>query len=88
MLQEGAVPMIWLQVLLIFHREWAPADTYEVLLHAAEEHARTYGLDLQYAQNLPDEGQTKFVDDKAKEGRWGRWSIVPDRSLKRSQKRL
>ena len=88
MLQEGAVPMTWLQVLLTFHREWAPTDTYEVLLHAAEEHARTYGLDLQYAQNLPDEGQTKFVDDKPKEGRWGRWSIAPDRLLKRSQKRL
>ena len=84
MLQEGTVPMTWLQVLLTLHREWAPPDTYEVLLHAAAEHARTYGLDLQYAQNLPDEGQTKFVDDKAKEGRWGRWSIVPDRLLKRS----
>jgi len=87
MLQEGAVPMTWLQLLLTLHREWAPPDTYEVLLHAAEEHARTYGLDLQYTKNLPDEGQTKLIKDKPKESRWGKWSIAPMRSLKRSQKR-
>jgi len=87
MLQEGAVPMTWLQLLLILHREWAPPDTYEILLHAAEEHARSYGLNLQYTQILPDKGQTKLINDKPKEGRWWKWSIAPIRSLKRSQKR-
>jgi len=88
MLQEGAVPMTWLQLLLTLHREWASPDTFEALLHAAEEHARSHGLYLQYIQILPDEGQTKFFNDKAKEGRWGKWSIVPNRLLRRSQKRL
>jgi nicotinamidase-related amidase len=88
MLQEGAVPMTWLQLLLTLHREWASPDTFEVLLHAAQVHARSHGLDLQYTQILPDEGQTKFVNDKAKEGRWGKWSIVPNRLLRTSQKRL
>ena len=87
MFQEGAVPMTWLQLLLTLHREWASPDTYEVLLHVAKEHARTHGLDLHYTQNLPDEGQTKLANDKPKEGRWGKWSIAPIRSLKRFQKR-
>jgi nicotinamidase-related amidase len=88
MLQEGAVPMTWLQLLLTLHREWAPPDTYEVLLHVAKEHAKTYGLDLQYTQTLPDEGQNRFVNDKPREGRCGIWSVAPMRSLKRFQKRL
>ena len=87
MFQEGAVPMTWLQLLLTLHREWASPDIYEVLLHAAEEHARTHGLDLQYTQVPPDEVQTKLTNDKPKEGRWWKWSIAPIRSPKRSQKR-
>lgn len=91
-LQEGAVPMTWLQLLLTLHREWASPDIYEVFLRAAKEHARSYGLDLQYTQytqTLPDVGQTKFGNDnKPKEGRWGKWSIAPVRSLRRFQKRL
>jgi nicotinamidase-related amidase len=87
-LREGAVPMTWLQLLLTLHRDWAPPDAYEVLLHAAEEHARTYGLDLNYRQILPGEGQTKLVNERPKEGRWAKWPIAPFRSLKRSQKRL
>jgi nicotinamidase-related amidase len=88
-LQEGAVPMTWLQLLLTLHREWASPDVYEVFLRAAKEHARSYGLDLQYTQMLPDVGQAKFGNDnKPKEGRWGKWSIAPVRSLRRFQKRL
>lgn len=88
-LKVGAVPMTWLQLLLTLHREWASPDIYEVLLRAAKEHARSHGLDLQYSQIFPDVGQTKFADDsKPREGRWGKWSIAPVRSLRRFQKRL
>jgi hypothetical protein len=88
-LKVGAVPMTWLQLLLTLHREWASPDIYEILLRAAKEHTRSHGLDLQYSQILPDVGQTKIRNDnKPKEGKWGRWSIAPVRSLRRFQKRL
>jgi nicotinamidase-related amidase len=87
-LKVGAVPVTWLQLLLTLHHEWAPPDAYETLLRIAREHARAYGLDLQYSEIFRNEGQTRFADDsKPRQGRWGRWSIAPTRSLKKSQKR-
>ena len=45
---EGAVPMTWLQILLAFHRDWAPPKAYEALFNIAKDHANTYGLEMQY----------------------------------------
>jgi hypothetical protein len=88
-IQNRAILMTWLQIFLTLHREWAPPDTYKTLLRIAREHARVHGLDLQYSEISRNEGQTKFADDsKPREGKWGRWSIAPVRSLRRFQKRL
>ena len=87
LLQEGAMPVTWLQVLLALHRDWAPPDTYEVLLNIVKDHASAYGLEIQYAQTGLGEGQTKWVTIKPKERWWRKCSMVPIRSLKRFQKR-
>jgi hypothetical protein len=87
LLREGAVPMTWLQMLLAFHRDWAPPETYEVLLNIARDHASAYGLEIRYAKTGLVEGKTTAVNDKPKERWWGKWSMVPVRSLKRYQKR-
>jgi hypothetical protein len=79
-LQGGAVPMTWLQMLLALHRAWAPPEAYEALFNIAKDHASSYGLEIQYAQPSLDEGQPKWVHHKSKERRWEKWSIVPIQS--------
>ncbi len=86
MIQEGAVPMTWLQLLLTFHRESSSPDAYTMLLNIVNDHANLYGLDLQYAEAFPDEGQAKLSNNKLGESRWGKWSIAPIRLLKRVQR--
>lgn len=49
MIQAGAVPMNWLQVLLELQRDWARKETYDAVLDVVKEHAGTYGLGVEYA---------------------------------------
>jgi nicotinamidase-related amidase len=50
MVQAGAVPMTWLQVLLELQRDWARQETYEAANRVAMEHAGSYGIGIQYAR--------------------------------------
>ncbi|MGW5691899.1 hydrolase [Streptomyces asiaticus] len=50
MLQVGAVPVTWLQVLLELQRDWARTDTYLPVTEVVKEHAGAYGLGVVYAQ--------------------------------------
>lgn len=49
MVQAGAVPMTWLQVLLELQRDWARQETYDAVVKIAIEHSGAYGIGLQYA---------------------------------------
>jgi len=49
MIQAGAVPMTWLQVLLEWQRDWARTETYNAVLEIAREHGGAYGLGIDYA---------------------------------------
>lgn len=49
MVQAGAVPMTWLQVLLELQRDWARQETYDAVVKLAIEHSGAYGIGLQYA---------------------------------------
>ncbi len=86
MIQEGAVPMTWLQLLLTFHRASSSPDAYKTLLSIVNDHANLYGLDMQYTETSPVEGAVKSLNGKPRESRWGKWSIAPTRSLRRVQK--
>ena len=49
MVQAGAVPMTWLQVLLELQRDWARQETYDAVVKIAIDHSGAYGIGLQYA---------------------------------------
>ena len=52
MIQAGAVPVTWLQVLLEWQRDWARQDTYNAVMSVAKEHAGGYGLGINYAKTM------------------------------------
>lgn len=52
MIQAGAVPVTWLQVLLEWQRDWARQETYDPVMNIAKEHAGGYGLGINYAKSM------------------------------------
>jgi nicotinamidase-related amidase len=52
MIQAGAVPMTWLQVMLEWQRDWACQDTYEAVIGVAKAHGGGYGLGINYAKTM------------------------------------
>ncbi|MEU6604345.1 hydrolase [Streptomyces shenzhenensis] len=50
MIQAGAVPVTWVQVLLELQRDWARGETYVPVTEVVKQHGGTYGLGLVYAQ--------------------------------------
>ncbi|MFF8847268.1 hydrolase [Streptomyces sp. NPDC015127] len=49
MVQAGAVPVTWVQVLLELQRDWARTETYAAVGDVVKAHAGTYGLGMVYA---------------------------------------
>ena len=49
MVNGGAVPVTWIQVLLELQRDWARGETYGPVTGIVKEHGGAYGLGLQYA---------------------------------------
>jgi nicotinamidase-related amidase len=52
MVQAGAVPMTWQQVLLEWQRDWARKDTYDATIAIVREHSGAYGMGVDYAYTL------------------------------------
>lgn len=52
MIQAGAVPVTWLQVLLEWQRDWARQETYDAVLAVSREHGGAYGLGIGYAKAM------------------------------------
>jgi nicotinamidase-related amidase len=50
MIQAGAVPMTWLQVLLEWQRDWARRETYDAVMAIGKEHGGAYGIGIGYAK--------------------------------------
>ncbi|MBM7171462.1 hydrolase [Streptomyces sp. G44] len=50
MVQGGAIPVTWVQVLLELQRDWARTETYVPVTEVVKEHGGAYGLGLVYAQ--------------------------------------
>jgi len=49
MVQAGAVPMTWQQVLLEWQRDWARKETYDATIAIVQEHSGAYGMGVDYA---------------------------------------
>lgn len=52
MIQAGATPVTWLQVLLEYQRDWARQGTYAAVTGIAKEHGGGYGLGIIYAKEM------------------------------------
>ncbi len=52
MVDAGAVPVTWLQVLLEYQRDWARQATYDGVMNLAKEHAGAYGVGIVYAEAM------------------------------------
>ncbi|NJK50501.1 hydrolase [Candidatus Gracilibacteria bacterium] len=52
MIQAGAVPVTWQQVLLEFQRDWARRETYDAVIDIAKEHSGAYGIGVEYAYTM------------------------------------
>ena len=51
-IQAGAIPVTWQQVLLEFQRDWARGETYNAVMTLAQEHSGAYGIGIQYAKSM------------------------------------
>src|SRR5271163_2696474 len=49
MVQAGAVPVTWQQVLLEWQRDWARTETYQATINIVLEHSGAYGMGVDYA---------------------------------------
>lgn len=83
MVQAGAVPMTWLQLLLTFHRHASSPDVYKILLNIVGDHATFYGLDTHYGEPSRADAKVRSSNNKPRESRWGKWPKPPVRMQKR-----
>ncbi len=51
-IQAGAVPVTWQQVLLEFQRDWARKETYPAVMDLVKEHSGAYGIGVEYAYTM------------------------------------
>jgi nicotinamidase-related amidase len=52
MIQAGAIPVTWVQVLCELQRDWAREETYDAVMNLAKEHAGAYGVGVFYAESM------------------------------------
>ncbi|MEU1802365.1 hydrolase [Streptomyces sp. NPDC019937] len=52
MVQAGAAPVTWVQVLLELQRDWSRTATYGPVMDVVKGHAGAYGLGVLYAQSM------------------------------------
>ncbi|WP_321474644.1 hydrolase [uncultured Paludibaculum sp.] len=50
--QAGAKPVTWLQVLLELQRDWAHRDTYNAVMDIVRTHCGAYGAGVEYAYTM------------------------------------
>lgn len=67
MIQAGAIPVTWQQVMLEWQRDWARQETYAAVNDIVRQHSGAYGMGINYAKTMlgsSGEGQAA----KANEG--------------------
>lgn len=52
LIQVGAVPVTWQQVLLEYQRDWARKETYDAVVEIVKEHSGAYGVGVEYAYTM------------------------------------
>jgi nicotinamidase-related amidase len=65
MIQAGAIPVTWQQVMLEWQRDWARQETYAAVNDIVRQHSGAYGMGINYARTMlgsGGEGQTTQAD--------------------------
>ena len=52
LVQAGAVPVTWQQVVLEWQRDWAHKETYNDVMALVKEHSGAYGMGVDYAYTM------------------------------------
>lgn len=52
MVQAGAIPVTWQQVLLEYQRDWERKETYDAVMALVREHSGAYGMGVDYAYTM------------------------------------
>jgi len=52
MVQAGAIPVTWIQVMLEYQRDWARSNTYAGVIDIVQQHGGAYGTGVNYAQSF------------------------------------
>jgi nicotinamidase-related amidase len=52
MVQAGASPCTWMQIMLEFQRDWNNKETYEDVMTIVKEHGGAYGLGVEYQETM------------------------------------
>lgn len=52
MVQAGAQPVTWMQVLYEYQRDWSRKETYEAIVNIAQKHGGAHGLGIFYAKSM------------------------------------
>ena len=52
MIQAGAVPVTWQQVMLEWQRDWSRKETYDGVIGVVKEHSGAYGMGVEYAYTM------------------------------------
>jgi len=72
MVQAGAVPVTWQQVLLEWQRDWARRDTYDAVIGIVKEHSGAYGMGVDYAYTMVHKAPERAHRAQSGQGRLSR----------------
>ncbi|OMQ25704.1 MULTISPECIES: hydrolase [Serratia] len=61
MVQAGAIPVTWQQVLLEYQRDWARKETYDAVMDLVREHSGAYGMGVDYAYTMVHHAPARSV---------------------------
>lgn len=64
MISAGAHPLTSVTYLLELQRDWARAETYDLVMEIAKEHAGGYGLGIEYAKSMFGAQEGKVEPEK------------------------
>lgn len=61
MVQAGAIPVTWQQVLLEYQRDWARKETYDAVMGLVQEHSGAYGMGVDYAYTMVHKAPQRII---------------------------
>lgn len=61
MVQAGAIPVTWQQVLLEYQRDWSRKETYDAVMGLVQEHSGAYGMGVDYAYTMVHKAPQRII---------------------------